>query len=182
MKNIIKTIWEIKTTIDEAIDKQDEELFNSARERFIKIYNEKEYLKSISTSTIDYIPENNEYMLMDREQNFATISFELHKDSKRVKGEDIGYCQFQFSSIFELIWWNCWMFNNFIKNAERNINLNENMKIFNAIDANLSETIRYYENFLDDRSVKEKFALMRIYRKIHSKYNELYESLDNKNN
>ena len=175
--NLIIEIWEIKTIINEAIEKQDSQLFDIARKRFEKLYETKAYINSVATSTIDYEPENVEYMMMDREQNFAVIAFEFHKDSKRVLGEDVPIEQFQFSSMFELMWWNCWMFNNFVKNAEENFDIRQNMMIFNSIDHNMREMINHYENFEDINSKQERESLIKIHNMIKSKYNELYNNI-----
>ena len=116
MKNLIQEIWEIKNISNQAIDEKDMVVFEVAQERFRKLYTEKHFLNSISTSTPDCEFDSVEEMLLDREQNFAIIAVELSKDKKRVVGIDEP-TYFQFSSIFGLMWWNCWMFNNIKKNA-----------------------------------------------------------------
>lgn len=176
MKNIIEEIWEIKDIICKAVDLQDLKLFEVAQERFRKLYTEKHFLNSISTSTIDCEFDSVEEMLLDREQNFAVIAVELNKDKKRAEGYEVPIVQFQFSSIFELMWWNCWMLNNFKKNAELGCPYEINMKIYASVDANMKEIINYYENFQDETSKNEQRACIEIYNEIVKTYNELYNN------
>lgn len=176
MKNIIQEIWEIKDIICKAVDLQDLKLFEVAQESFKKIYTEKHFLNSISTSTIDCEYESVEDMLFDREQNFGIIAVELNKDKQRAIGIDVPIVQFQFSSIFELMWWNCWMFNNFKKNAELDCPYEINMQIYSSIDANMKEIISYYDNFTDKTSKSEQQTCIEIYNEIVEAYNELYSN------
>ncbi|MBO5954887.1 MAG: hypothetical protein J6Q13_02845 [Clostridia bacterium] len=172
--NIIKEIWEIKRTIDKAIDLQDMWLFKTAQERFQFLYVNKEYLKSIATSTIDYEPSSVEDMAQDREQNFAVIAVELNKDKQRAEGYDVPIVKFQFSSIFELMWWNCWMFNNMKKHAELGCPVATNLKIYLSIEANMNEIIKYYDNFEDEISKREQQTCIEIYELLKDTINELY--------
>lgn len=177
--NIIKEIWEIKTTIDKAIDLQDSHLFSTAQKRFCLMYESEDFLQSISTSTIDCEYATVDDMLFDREQNFAVIAFELSKDKKRASGEDVPVEHFQFSSIFELMWWNCWMFNNMKKNAENDCPAEINMQIYSSINANLSEMINYYKNFNDKISISEQQTCIEILDMVKRTFKELYPNFEN---
>ena len=173
-KDLIKEIWEIKSTIDKAIDLQDMSLFKTAQERFQFLYVNDEYLKSIATSTIDYEPSSLADMALDRKQNFAVIAVELHKDKQRAEGYEVPIVKFQFSSVFELMWWNCWMFNNIKKNADLGCPKEINFKVIGAINANMQEIIKYYDNFEDETSKKEQQTCIELYELLKETVNELY--------
>ena len=177
--NIIQEIWEIKNISNQAIDENDMSLFEVAQERFRKLYTEKHFLNTIATSTPDCEFDSVEEMLLDREQNFAIIAVELAKDKKRVAGiEEPTY--FQFSSIFGLIWWNCWMLNNFKKNAELGCSYAINMKIYSSIEANMREIINYYKNYEDKTSKSEMETCIKLYQEMVETYNNLYGSTEDK--
>jgi len=180
MKNIIEEIWEIKTSIDKAIDENDMSLFEVAQKRFRKLYTEKHFLNTIATSTIDCEFDSVEEMLLDREQNFAVIAVELHKDKQRAEGYEVPIVQFQFSSIFELMWWNCWMLNNFKKNAELGCPYEINMKIYSSIEANIKEIINYYKNYEDKTSKSEMQTCIKLYQEMVETYNNIYGSTEDK--
>ena len=161
MKNdIIKDVWEIRGMVDKAIDLQDINLYNNARDRFNKIFTQEEHLITISTSTVNYEPVDVEDMRRDREQNFAMIAFDFGNNLRRVQGEEFDVDKFQFSSVLELLWWTRWMFDNFIKNKQTGASEDVNMVVYNAVKTNLEEIINYYENFDDERSQQENITLV----------------------
>lgn len=181
MRNIIKEIWEIRKLVDDAVDNKDQEMFNMARERLNNIITSGQHLKTVATSSISFEPENTDEMLFDREQNFAMIAFDFGQNSRRVKGEEIPIEQFQFSSALEVVWYTSWMFNNFVKNAQSQCDISVNMDILSAIRTNLQGLFEYYNNFKDDKSIKEKLALLRILKKVNITYCELYDQDKNIN-
>lgn len=177
MANIIEEIMEIRALLDEAVYKQDEKILAKAQKKFSNIFAKELYLKTMATSTIDFCSETVEELIKDREQNFAMIAFDFAQNAKRAKGQDIPVEQFQFSSILEVVWYSCWMFNNLMNSLELNINQEANKQIFEAIDSNLKESIRIYEYFQDNQSISERESLKKMHIYFKLKY---FEALDGK--
>lgn len=178
-KDIIRKIWEIRGMIDKSIENQDMKTYDLAREKFYKIFKNEEHLHSISTSTIDYDVDDVEEMLRDREQNFAVLAFDVGENKRRVEGEIVDIEKFQFSSVLEVIWWSRWMLDNFVLNQKNGVKDEVNMKIFNAVETNLRETVNYYENFEDEVSKMELETLIELNIEAMTIYENLYGTKDN---
>lgn len=172
MANIIDEIYTVRNLLDEAVEKQDENILAKAQKKFNNIFTKEMHLKTMATSTIDYLAESVEDVVKDREQNFAMIAFDFSKNVKRARGKDIPVEYFQFSSILEVVWYSCWMFNDLMDSLESNINQEVNQQIFDAIETNLRESLRIYEYFKDNQSIAERESLKKIYIEFKVKYRE----------
>jgi hypothetical protein len=103
------------------------------------------------------------------------IAFDFAQNAKRAKGEDVPIEYFQFSSILEVIWYSCWMFNNLMYDLKLNINKEANQQLFDAVDTNLRESLRIYEYFQDSQSIAEKESLQKIHIEFKIRYKEALE-------
>lgn len=175
MANIIDEIYTIRNLLDEAVENRDEKILAKAQKKFNNIFTKEKHLKTMATSTIDTYPETVEDLVKDREQNFAMIAFDFSQNAKRAKGEDVSIEYFQFSSILEVIWYSCWMFNNLMYDLKLNINKEANQQLFDAVDTNLRESLRIYEYFQDSQSIAEKESLQKIYIEFKIRYKEALE-------
>ncbi len=171
--NIIKEIWDIRGLLDDAIDNQDIDLYDKARNRFVKIFKQEEHLLTVATSTVNFEPKDIEEMSKDREQNFAMIAFSLGNNKKRVQGEEISDKFLQFSCVLELVWYTRGLFDEFFRNLNNDGDEEDRIKLASAIEFNLTQCIEFYENFEDERSTKEVMTLMKLHMAFISKYNDL---------
>ncbi len=173
--NIIKEIWETRGIVDEAIVKHDIDLFNTARDRFLKVYETNMHLNSIScmTGSKGYY-ESEEEWNFDRESNFAMIAFDLERSRKEVLREnDEEPKAIQFSSPLEVLWYTRVMYDLILEGIRTNNNSEENiMALYEAVRTNLGEILECYGSFTDKTSLAEKITIRLIQSEVVDIYNE----------
>ena len=178
MKDICAEIWEIRGKVDEAIVKHDINLFNKAKNRFLKLYEEEMHLKSIACMTASRLYESEEECNFDRESNFARLAFDLERSRREVlkKYED-DVKAIQFSSPLELLWYTRVMFDLAVEGIETKSNSDENIQaLFDAIKVNLGEIIKCYNEFFDKNSIREKITIRCIQKEVEDIYNQFLNS------
>ena len=172
--NIIKEIWEIRRAIDEAIVKHDIELFNMAKERFLRVYQTNMHWDSIACMTASRIYDTQEECDFDRESNFAMLAFDLERSRREVlRDNDEELEQIQFSSPLEVLWYTRIMFDLILEGINKNTNTEENiLALFDAVQTNIDEILACYDKFIDKTSLKEKITLRLIQKDVSVVYNE----------
>ncbi len=177
--NIIKDIWKIRGKISSAIENQDINIFNDARDSFCKIYETKNYLKTIATMTAGRVYETQEELDFDRETNFAMLAYDLNRKRKDVLNiQDNIPLNIQFSSPIELLWYTREMFDELILNSKWNFLTNKQCKdTYNGIMNNLQEILECYVGFKDKTSLDEKTTLLCIKHEVQETYNKFYNEL-----
>lgn len=174
MKDIFTEIWEIRGTIDAAITKHDIDLFNKAKDRFLKVYGANMHLQSIACMTADREYETEEEWDFDRESNFTMLAFDLERSRREVLREDeYEVKSIQFSSPLEVLWYTRIMFDLALDGMQTNSNSRENIQaLFDAVNVNLEEIIDCYNGFTDKKSIKEKITIRCIQKEVENIYNE----------
>ena len=174
MKDICSEIWEIRGMVDEAISNHDINLFNKAKNRFLKLYQEEIHLKSIACMTASRLYNTEAEWNFDRESNFAMLAFDLERSRREVLREnDDEINSIQFSSPIEVLWYTRIMYDLILEGIKTNNNSEENiLALFEAVRTNLGEILECYNEFVDKTSLKEKISLRLIQKEIDEVYNE----------
>lgn len=184
MKDIFREIWEIRGMISRSIESGNISLFDKARDRFLLVYEKEMYLDTLACATAGREYENQEEFDFDRESNFSKLAFDLEYSRNEVlRKEFSGARSVQFLSPIEVLYFTRLMFDELvlsIKNGEiEKENADEDFK---AINDNIDEIIRLYQEVHEKSLIQEKVTLRLIQKEVNDKYNELMNINENTNN
>lgn len=179
MKDMFTEIWEIRGTIDDAIENQDLELFNKARERYVEIYKKKTFLNTLAFSTAGREYQSDEEFDFDLESNYAKLAFDLvYSKYEVLRKEFNGARTIQFLCPVEVLWFTRIMYDELIssmKNGE--ISKEKADEDFKVVSDNIDETIRLYQDLKDKAHLRERISLNVIKQEVSEEYYNLYENL-----
>ena len=152
--NIIKEIWEIRGTIDNAIATSDIDLFNRAKERFLELYANGMHLKSLATASAGKHYETEEEVLNENKEVVKSI---------------------QFSSPIEVLWYTRDMFDTFVRTSQQNRDNQEELHaLIEAVQINIDEIIEMFKGFHDKTTLQERITLQLIKNQIENEYNNYF--------
>ena len=184
MKDIFREIWEIRGAISKAIQLGDINLFNKARDRFLLVYKKEMYLDTMACATAGREYVDQDEFDFDRESNFSKIAFDLEYSRNEVlKQEFSGSRSVQFLSPIEVLYFTRIMFDDLILSIKKGEIEKENAnEDFKAINDNIDEIIRLYQEVHEKSLIQEKVTLRLIQKEVNDKYNELMNTNENTNN
>ena len=179
MKDMFREIWEIRGTIDEAIEKHDIELFNIAKNRYVELYKKKFYLKTLACSTAGRVYDSEEEFAFDCESNYSKLAFDLTYSKYEVLQKEFsGARTIQFSCPVEVLYFTRLMFDQLIASLKRGEISKENAKEdFKVVIGNLDETIYLYQELTDKTHIKERITLQVIKQEVSDEYYQICEDM-----
>ena len=173
--NIITKIWNIRGMLDEAIEKQDKSLAETAQDKLNKIYETKLYQKSYAIATVNVDYESVEQLCLDRDYNFALLASRFAAMKKEMRNIDMNPSYpFQFVSILDSIWYTRGMYDLFLEYLNGKEDKDGHKYILaNSIAYNLNEAYIYLDHLVGSKEdIYNKHKILQLLENFEETYGE----------